>query len=728
MPHDFKKDVSQHQWLFSREPYWRVLGLLLWSDAVERIDILTMEIRHLQTNVSYGLRDADLLRALRYEEPYIWGAAEDGRRCDPSTKDWLALFRHPDVTPEILVDLAALWVLPLSRDTDQLGRNLPGTKNIAEILANITDGGIRFNLSLRNSIIESLSQRADGSWYSGQWNPDDRRDYDTFDALQRIKRNLVHDKLHLCWWGAWAFDLHHKNPSADSLLRKERLAQFLVVRAAVMRKVYNSVERVGDLQKHYEKHLDLGREDHHRPLATRRRLQGAYSAFLSSRATALRGEMDALLDWLGLGNPHRSRRSKPVLVHRWRHQYSSEFQLFQDSIARSWSVDSPPAHAVEVISSSYWMPDRPDLQSGIAHEAAHIAACRRLDVRRSVELGRAEGEFARLLRELAYCLQCFEVADPGPETPYHRAAFTLNEVAADLLGAAVQGPAYLFAVLQDLLGHGLGDLFELPNRQIDLTLASWLWRQHHVVEPLHTEWFCRLMLLCVWIDEITPVARRSSLHGVLLGGVEQLANLLLDYLYVRLQEQDRVWPRYWRAVTERMCTIVRGHPGAARIRGWLERESAVQLPESDRATMPLSGCVRTFLKEALVSAKRGASGRALNARLRTYPTRDDQVSNDVALRLFGKLYLNEESGKGRAEFLRDLKIFETLHDIPWETALLRSVDYLDNLREHSWAAGVGHPTAQPDTEEWRSDKVDWTVADPLAHASRRGGRPLLKSL
>lgn len=43
----------------------RVLGLHLFADAVERIDTILQEIRHLQSNLIYTLRFPELNRALQ---------------------------------------------------------------------------------------------------------------------------------------------------------------------------------------------------------------------------------------------------------------------------------------------------------------------------------------------------------------------------------------------------------------------------------------------------------------------------------------------------------------------------------------------------------------------------------------------------------------------------------------------------------------------------------------
>jgi len=54
------------------------LYLLSFLDVIDRIDILFLEIRHLQQNIIYRLRTPSLYLPLRYEEKLIFGNNTDG--------------------------------------------------------------------------------------------------------------------------------------------------------------------------------------------------------------------------------------------------------------------------------------------------------------------------------------------------------------------------------------------------------------------------------------------------------------------------------------------------------------------------------------------------------------------------------------------------------------------------------------------------------------------------
>ncbi|HCS88637.1 MAG TPA: hypothetical protein DIW77_00875, partial [Chromatiaceae bacterium] len=64
---DFKPYQDPHE----------LLSLLAWVDAHDRLDILILEIRHIQTNLVHALRVPVLYRPLRFEERCIWFSDKD---------------------------------------------------------------------------------------------------------------------------------------------------------------------------------------------------------------------------------------------------------------------------------------------------------------------------------------------------------------------------------------------------------------------------------------------------------------------------------------------------------------------------------------------------------------------------------------------------------------------------------------------------------------------------
>ena len=51
----------------------RLLAFLSWLDAIERIDTLILEIRHVQETIASQLHEHKFYDVLRYEDYYLWG-------------------------------------------------------------------------------------------------------------------------------------------------------------------------------------------------------------------------------------------------------------------------------------------------------------------------------------------------------------------------------------------------------------------------------------------------------------------------------------------------------------------------------------------------------------------------------------------------------------------------------------------------------------------------------
>ena len=57
------------------------ISYLLMADTVERLDMILLELRHLQRNIIYSMREPGFNAPLRFEEDFLWG------------QDWEQLFQ-----------------------------------------------------------------------------------------------------------------------------------------------------------------------------------------------------------------------------------------------------------------------------------------------------------------------------------------------------------------------------------------------------------------------------------------------------------------------------------------------------------------------------------------------------------------------------------------------------------------------------------------------------------
>ncbi|MEO0764057.1 MAG: hypothetical protein AAFZ09_20020, partial [Pseudomonadota bacterium] len=189
---------------------------------------------------------------------------------------------------------------------------------------------------------------------TGLWDDQFRMNYDVLLALQALKRNVVIDKLHLFWWawrglvdgglprgaaskgsssgqGSGSFD--GKYPAAGT-----RRAQFYIARAGALGNLRTYVSRLADYHAQFEKTLDLGLQDNHRPITGRRREQGLYHFVLAEQTRELYDDTAVLMT--RLLNPTEVRassgggkngqmelkaigRGSPVVIHRWQHDFTS---------------------------------------------------------------------------------------------------------------------------------------------------------------------------------------------------------------------------------------------------------------------------------------------------------------------------------------------------------------------------------------------------------------------
>lgn len=703
---------------------WRVVWTLLWADAVEKIDILLLEIRHLQVSLIYSLEVGELLQALHFEERFIWGEILPAEGGDPV--DWSKLLLRQRVSLAQLGELAAAFVPAFRKEHDQFHRR--------------AEDGLREPLSWpeglpdlsREELLDDLTRAVLKKWLGAEWGVDARRSLYLLDALQRLKRNLVFYKLHLCWWGCWASPPGGGPGPAGGGMGDEQAAHVLCVRAAVLEKTRQAVVRLGDLQAQFEQTLELAAQADRRPLASRRRRQGVYSSFLATRVVDLRVEVDTLLDRLELEDPQGARRSPVVAAHRWQHRPASEAPFLADDVGRLLGPDSPPAVAIDHVNSSYWMLDRPDLQAVLAHEAAHAVLRRRLDVRSSTALAQAGGgAFARLMRGLAHCMELYELDPYGADrNPYRLPPFDLGEIASDLLAAAAYGHAYLFALTQELAGHGCAALLALPNEQINLNLAPDLWRLRHAAEPVHLEWYLRLRVVAAFVAAIEEGPERSRLGRALVDGVVGVTERLHGYLGALYSGDNLRWPAYWEELTRRMVELVTRSRVIGLVREWRRerhqllddgRSGRRPVRRGARSARPLDPAVTDFLVRGVVERKRTATGRALRRDLELRP---EPGGDAEAFVRFNRLYLGLTGGE-------EAPLFQRVENIPWESAVLRALDFLDAAGEARVRGPVGtlsrdfHPGREAyqialEFAAWQGK----TAADRLLLATRMVGEAL----
>lgn len=672
---------------------------LLWLDTIERLDTILQEIRHSQINLIHTLRTPQLYEPLRYEEDYLWGSY---KKADGTTSSWQELLAEPTLVKTIERWVAA-WVIPYPVYNSS---RVPNTNQ------KLPEDTAKFcNPTSYAKITDNLKEKITAAVRNGEWSADNRRLFHALSSLQLLKSNVLRDKLILCRWGTKAIATQDQSGIITAVDHERALGRFLLVRTAIMEQCHLHIRNLGDLKAQFDSALDLGIQDHPKPITHRRREQGLYSSYLSDRCREL-GEL--LQDYLMSG----TRKSSPttfrgeLYAHRWSHSATSSASVMRDGIG--WQEWRRTARHTDLINTSFWMPERPDLQSVIAHEVAHTALHHAYGDLEPHYLKNADGSFPRLLRLLSCALDSFGMTRFPKGDPRYAHDHALNELACDLLAATVIGPAYLFALTQEIMGLDLECLFRSPQHDIDFELAdAWLDDGWAALSLPGFEWHYRLRLVCEWTSRITKShTEKDPLTQRLTAGVEDLCRILLET--VGDLGPKGIEPRIasWTHMTNTMVTVIRDSDALAEARRWRSN-----LNKTTPAPTPTSNSFTDELKHILGTARAEQGLGAHPAdHLQPLPQQTREFLQKAILERKKKRLL-KHSTQPEADFktyyLDDQaplsSLFRCLQDIPWQSALLRARDFI-----------YCNPPAIPMGEIWNNEeKGKWLIEMHLDGAPGR---------
>jgi hypothetical protein len=652
------------------------LGWLLWLDGIERLDTIILEIRHGQINLIHALRMQELYKPLRFEEDYLWGrfTAKDG------PESWHKLLAEPTTVKQI-EELATSWIVPYPRLRHTIRSTVAPEDDDATADHCQTDQ--------RRTIVRELTESIGKAVQHGHWPPDVRRLYHALRSLQTLKRIILRDKLILCRWGIKAF-AGKPRPSADGRIARDEemtLGRFLMVRAAVLAEAHRHIQTLGDLKAQFDSALDLGIQDHPKPMTSRRREQGLYSGYLAERVRDLTDLVEHFLWHSKSGGPFRGENFN----HRWSHSATSCASVLE-GIGTAENID--------LVNTSFWMPDRPDLQAIIAHEVAHNVVHHAFGDLEPHLLRDAEGAFPRLLRLLSTALDSFRMRRTALGDPRYAHDHALKELACDLLAATVSGPAYLFALIQEIMGMDLDCMFRSPRQDIDFDLADhWLddgWAQ---LELPGFEWYYRLRMVCAW----TKGAFKDPLSERLVVAAERLCAILLDTI-------SRLGPKgvenhvgRWRLMADSMVRAIKHSDALGAVKTWGERQRGFARVPDDHL-MPLGELFPSAAKPLTDLTTQTIRNLMLEMKRCRFPAIRDWAA------------FNDQYGLGQDGHRH---LFVHLHEVPWQAALLRARDFLHvkegtmHTADGEWLAEM-HEDGAPGRELYQLalEAFYWHQADP----------------
>ncbi len=198
------------------------LGFLTWLDTLERLDTLLLEARHLQKNILYFLGEPILYRPLDEEEKFIW---LNNSKVDMKQE-----------LEKIYEDIDKFVKLYPSLSVSEDGSEDKITKAVSDAI-----------------------KRAD-------WHDEQRSQYSNLCAIQKIKRNILQDKLLLCYHGIKTFEVSSREKDVE--IKTNELSRFILIRCLILARARAYVDRLGDHQDIFINNQDVGLL-HPRPSARR---------------------------------------------------------------------------------------------------------------------------------------------------------------------------------------------------------------------------------------------------------------------------------------------------------------------------------------------------------------------------------------------------------------------------------------------------------------------------
>ena len=560
---------------------------IAWLDTVERLDTLLLEIRHFQCNVIFSLKLPILYQALRFEEDYLWG-----------TPSWFSLFRDMPSPASELRKLANNWIVPFPILPEE-----------------IVDGN-----TIREKIAKNILEIIQRTLSSGHWNSDALRHYRNLSILQILKSNILHDKLVICHTGWHTFSSYIENPGQESnSIDPNVIAQFMIIRSAVTMRLNDYVGRFGDLQAQFDTSLDLSLQEDPAPLINRRHEQGFYTSFMSVRCQEIQDSIDSLLSEFDLHGTDSAINQPPPIIHRWRHDFTSTTEHLYDDVGQKNSNGSEKQRRRQIntqfINSSFWMPDRPDLLSSLAHELAHYNIYEKYGDAWSPSLDEKDDKFARLLKLLNHCLDCFQINHHNPKIiPADYPESSLIEISCDLIAASVEGHAYLYVLFLELTACGeLAYLLEAPKKRFDLDIHP---NQYITIDPntIGRSWYYRLKLLCSWMKAIYHHPEEDNLIIIMVDGIDKIVDNILSYISNITPKMIENSQGFWKTFTNRLCKIASRSDASRLVRKWrksrseywhktLQSETKGLLHLAPHYSRPLNVHIQNFLFRMLLNLK-----------------------------------------------------------------------------------------------------------------------------
>ena len=634
------------------------LYLLSFLDTVDRLDILILEVRHLQQSIIDSLHAPTLYLALRHEEEYIFGGWEE--------KEELKFLTPAKITKQSII-------------------RYPSPKDAVKYWND--HGDIKEG---KTSVEKRLYDRIGEIWTGDIWVRGERQHYHSLRALQILKQQIFRDKIHL-FHEAYSAGLLKTIDKRPYGLTKPA---FLILRKGIHYRIERFIANLRTQQQNFGKSLDFGLQRYPRPSIDRRREIGIFNDFLSNRTLDLRADTLHLLGRL-INNSEQDLLSQtPMVLHGWSQFMHVQNNQLWDNVGRECdeaydaTVVTDSVQDVSYIDTSFWSPDRPDLQPLVSKEVA-------TSVLRNITKGFSDDYFSNkenLLTELWVAISKVLNDESkmiiGLEAIHHNSELLVRTLVIDFIAVSSKGISYLYALYLSLVADGLEELLKVDS-VIRLEVANELEGGIGSYSD-YFSWYFRLKLTTFWLKQISKGSDYNEYSGVdriVLQGVDDICEELIKFLDKHNISETRVAVgESWRNINKELEKVISPLKTLKVVKKWKKNRRKDTWNES---------CKKSGKKQYHRSTMR------LDVRLQNFLFRETLGHKEEEFRV---LYKDENQGEALLQSfcnayglklkkvavpymkqhccMQPINIFRQLHDIPFQCAVMRSIDILGRLDTH----------------------------------------------
>ena len=680
------EDIALKSSLYAPNMY-----LLAFVDVVERLDILLLEVRHLQQSIIYLLRTPALYRALHYEDDYIFGNWSVFNKDFSGDKSSRAF--------DTFVSTKSVLRYPNPRKAIEIYETLKGESE--SDIFNENEGGVSEHEKNRRAIKKLLHTKVGEIWLGDQWVRELRRHYYALRSLQVLKQQIFRDKVTF-FREAQTADLLNKYSASTS----DKLPALMVLRSGIMFRINRYLKILQTHQQNFNKSVSYGILSFPRPITERRRQLGVFSDFLSETTVNLNKEMGHLLKEIlpkSEINDHQQIRPLHIhVLHGWSPQPKVASNQLYDNIGRTKDLDlqkgekrSDNVEDTYYIDSSFWSPDCPAHQPLITKEIASLYIQNLLDNMSDGYLSNSDSDLAYLMRGLFRLLnEKTKTDNPELKPLADNIHLLIRDLSKDFLAISIKGIPYIYSIFLANLGKGLEHVL-MHQGVIRLDRLHELENGSQSINE-YFSWYFRLRLGCYWMQQITHVPL-NHIDTILVKGCREVCDELIKYLDKCTPSTREPVGYLWKRLADDMEGIIKNTPLVCQVNKWRKKRSKDKWNETHncaggrkyyRSAARLDIHLQNFLFRKILLEKEGKGkplyglqikGEGADARKQAY------------INKFGEFYSIKVHNDNiiphvNNRLLHPRYLFRHLYDIPFQCSIMRSIDFLkqDYSIKESW--------------------------------------------